>query len=302
MRTPSREPSTRGPLIATATGDWLTEPTVDADAFNAFEAAGWQRQAAGYDEFFGPITTRLVAPLLDAAEVGRGARVLDVASGPGYVAAKAAEREASVVGVDIAEAMISLARRLHPQLEFRSGNAEALPFPDGSFDAVVGNFVLLHLGRPERAAAEFARVLAAGGRLALTVWDLPERARLLGVLVEAVAAAGASPPRDIPVGPPILRFSDEEEFARLLRGRRLEDIEVRTISFTHHESSPDALWRGLLRGSVRTSALILRQPSETQRQIRTAFDHIVEQYQAGARLELPVSVKLASARKPAAFR
>ena len=173
----------------------MTQPTVDADAFNAFEAAGWQRQAAGYDEFFGPITTRLVEPLLDAAELGRGARLLDVASGPGYVAAKAAERGASVVGVDIADAMISLARRLHPQLEFRSGDAEALPFPDASFDAVVGNFVILHLGRPEQAAAEFARVLADGGRLALTVWDVPERARFLGVLLDAIAAAGASPRR-----------------------------------------------------------------------------------------------------------
>jgi ubiquinone/menaquinone biosynthesis C-methylase UbiE len=280
----------------------MTEPTLDADAFNAFEAAGWQRKAAGYEEFFGPITTRLVEPLLDAAEVGRGARVLDVASGPGYVAAKAAERGASVVGVDIAEAMISLARRLHPELEFHPGNAEALPFPDGSFDAVVGNFVMLHLGRPEQAAAEFARVLAAGGRLALTVWDLPERARFLGVLVEAVAAAGASPPEDIPVGPPIFRFSDDEEFARLLRSQRLEDTEVRTISFTHPESSAHTLWRGLLGGTVRTSALILRQPSEIQRQIRAAFDRIVKQYEVGARLELPVSVKLASARKPAASR
>lgn len=280
----------------------MTEPTVDADAFNAFEAAGWQKQAATYDDFVGQITTRLIEPLLDAAEVGRGARLLDVASGPGHVAAKAAERGASVVGVDIAEAMISLARRLHPQLEFRPGDAEALPFPNGSFDAVVGNFVLLHLGRPEQAAAECARVLSAGGRLALTVWDVPERARFLEVFLEAVGAAGASPPGDIPLGPPFFRFSDDEEFARLLRSQRLEDIEVRTISFTHHASSPDALWRGLLGGTVRTSALIVRQPSETQRQIRAAFDRIVKQYEVGARLELPVSVKLASARKPAASR
>jgi SAM-dependent methyltransferase len=198
--------------------------------------------------------------------------------------------------------MISLARRLHPQLEFRRGNAEALPFHDGSFDALVGNFVMLHLGRPERAAAEFVRVLAPGGRVALTVWDLPERARFLGVLVEALATARASPPDDIPVGPPIFRFSDEQEFAHLLGSQRLEDIQVSTVSFTHLESSPDALWRGLLGGTVRTSALVLRQTSEMQRQIRAAFDRIVQQYQVGDRLELPVSVKLASARKPAPSR
>jgi SAM-dependent methyltransferase len=76
----------------------MTEATVDADAFNAFEAAGWEKQAAGYDDFFGPITTRLIEPLLDAAAVGRGVRVLDVASSPGYVAAEAAQRGALVVG------------------------------------------------------------------------------------------------------------------------------------------------------------------------------------------------------------
>jgi ubiquinone/menaquinone biosynthesis C-methylase UbiE len=277
----------------------MTGSAIDADAFNAFEAAGWEKQVAGYEAFFGPITTRVVAPLLDAAEVGRGARVLDVASGPGYVAAKAAERGASVLGVDIADGMLSLARRLHPQLDFRRGDAEALPFPDESFDAVLANFVLLHVGRPEAVAAEFARVLAPGGRLALTVWDAPERARFLGVLVDAVAAAGASPPQDLPVGPPIFRFADDQEFAGLLRDQQLADVQVSTIAFSHRESSPDALWRGLLGGTVRISALILAQTSEKQREIRVAFDRIVEQYRVGDRLELPVSVKLASARRPA---
>jgi hypothetical protein len=44
----------------------------DAEAFDAFEAAGWERQAPGYDEFFGQVTSRLIEPLLDAAEVGGG--------------------------------------------------------------------------------------------------------------------------------------------------------------------------------------------------------------------------------------
>ncbi|MEA2223176.1 MAG: hypothetical protein QOH83_1552 [Solirubrobacteraceae bacterium] len=278
----------------------MNETAVDADAFNAFEAAGWEQRAAGYEDFFGPITTRLVDPLLDAAGVGRGTRVLDVASGPGYVAASAAERDASIVGVDTAEAMIAVARRLHPQLEFRHGNAEALPLPDGSFDAVVGNFVMLHLGRPEQAAAQFVRVLAPDGRLALTVWDLPEHARFLGVVLDALAAAGATPPPDIPVGPPFFRFSEDEEFARLLRDQGLEDVRVKTIAFTHREDSPDALWQGMLGGTVRTSALILRQTDEMQQQIRAAFDRLVQPFQVGGQLELPVSVKLASGRKPAA--
>jgi SAM-dependent methyltransferase len=173
---------------------------MDVDPFRAFEAAEWERQAGGYDELLGRVTSRLVDPLLDAADVGDADRVLDVATGPGYVAAAAAARGAQVVGFDVADAMIALARARHPGLDFRQADAESLPSADASFEAVVANFVVMHLGRPERAVAEFVRVLARGARVALTAWDVPQMARLLGVFVDALAAAGASTPTDIPRG------------------------------------------------------------------------------------------------------
>lgn len=272
--------------------------TIDAGAFNAFEAAGWEDKAAGYDDFFGRITARLVDPLLDAAAVGPDARVLDVATGPGYAAGRAAERGATVVGVDIAEAMLAIARRLHPRLEFRRGDAEALPFADEAFDAVLGNFLMLHVGRPELAAAEFARVLAPGGRVALTVWDVPERMRVLGVFLDAIADVDAGVPSEIPAGPPHFRFADDREFVGLLRGQGLDDVEVRTIAFEHRVRSTEELWNGLLASSVRTAALISGQPDEVKRRIRAAVDRFAARYAVGTRLELPVSVKLASAGKP----
>ena len=164
-----------------------------AEQFKAFEAAGWSRRASTYGRVTGAITARFVDALLDAACVGAGMRVLDVATGPGHVAAAAAARGAEPVGVDIAEGMLAVARRDHPQLDFRHGDAEALPFADSSFEAVVGAFVLNHLPRPEVAAAEFARVLESGGRLALSVWDAPERARFIGLVRDAVARAGGTP-------------------------------------------------------------------------------------------------------------
>ena len=66
---------------------------IDPDAFNAFEAAGWERGAEGYDRSFRSLTSRLAAPLLDAASVKAGTRVLDIATGPGYVAGEAAHGE-----------------------------------------------------------------------------------------------------------------------------------------------------------------------------------------------------------------
>jgi SAM-dependent methyltransferase len=271
--------------------------TVDADAFNAFEAAGWDERADGYHRFFGTLTARVIEQLLDAAKVERGRRVLDVASGPGYVAAACAVRGADVVGVDAAGEMVALARRLRPEIDFRQADAERLPFADGAFDAVVANFFILHVGRPEQAAVELARVLAPGGRLALSTWDAPERARLQGVFVDAVAEVGAQPPPHIPPGPSFFRFADEGEFARLLGDAGLGDVDVRTVAFTHRFASGDALWNGLLAGTVRTRALVLAQPEDVQARIRAAFDRLVRPYATKDDLEIPVSVKLASGRK-----
>ncbi len=273
-------------------------PEETLDAFNEFEKAGWEHRAPTYGQFFGPITGRLVGPLLDAAAVGPGSRVLDLATGPGYVAAGASERGASVIGVDVAPAMVQLARQLHPDIDFREADAEALPFDDRSFDAVVSNFVVPHLGRPERAVGELVRVLQDGGRLALTTWDLPDRMRLLGVLLDAFNEAGATPPEDLPIGPPFFRFAIDEEFAALLTAGGLSGVEVRTVAFDHSLSNADDLWSGMLTATVRTSALFLGQPEPTRQRIREAFDRRVLEYRHGDRFELPVSVKLAVGHKP----
>ena len=276
----------------------MGQPAIDPDAFNAFEASGWEAKAAGYDRFFAGITGRFVEPLLDAAAVGPGTRVLDLATGPGYVAAEAAGRGASVVGVDVAGAMVALAGRLHPGLDFRQADVNELPFEAGSFDAVVGNFLILHLGRPEQAMAGFVSMLRPGGRLALTAWDVPAHARFLGVFLDAIAEAGAAVPEDLPTGPDFFRFSVDEEFDALLRDHGLEHRAVTTIAFTHRVGNADELWDGLLGGTVRTSALIERQPDETRRRIRDSFDRLVRENERDGVLELPVSGKLASGRKP----
>jgi SAM-dependent methyltransferase len=269
----------------------------DADAFAAFEKAGWERQAPTYDDVIGRVTSRLVGPLLDAAGVQPGSRILDVATGPGYAAAAAAGLGASVVGVDAAPAMVELAGRLHPTVEFRVAQAEALPFEDDAFDAVVSNFVVPHLSRPERAVAELVRVLHGGGRLALTTWDQADRMRLLGVFLDAFGEVGATPPPDIPAGPAFFQFADDEKFAHLLAGCGLSGVEVTTIAFDHRVESGAELWQGMLGGTVRTSAFFLGQPQQTREKIRAAFDRLVLDYRRGEWFELPVSVKLASGAK-----
>ncbi len=142
-----------------------------------------------------------------------------------------------------------------------------------------------------------ARVLVPGGRLALSTWDEPERVGLLWPVVGAVQAVGAQPSADIPAGPDFFRFSDDETFAALLRGAGLTDVTIDTLAYTHVVPSADALWHGIVDGSVRTAALVRAQPPAVQEQIRAAFDEVAERYRSDDGLELPISVKIGSGRK-----
>src|SRR3954451_7958600 len=158
----------------------------EASAFKVFEAEGWSAQAGTYGGLTGAITSRLAESLLDAAGVRSDQRVLDVATGPGYVAERAAARGARVMGIDIAQGMLELARQRVAGIDLLRADAEELPFGSASFDAVVGGFVINHLPDPQRALAEAARVLVSGGQVAFSVWDRPERMRVIGLVTEAI--------------------------------------------------------------------------------------------------------------------
>lgn len=278
----------------------MADPIFDAEAFNAFEHRGWEaNDLDAYQEVFGPMTSLGVDALLDAAKVRRGTRLLDVATGPGYVAGRAAERGAKVTGVDLSDQMLAVAVRRYPALEFVKGDAEALPFPEGTFDAVVANFCILHVGRPERAASSFARVLKPGGLVALTAWNVPERCRAMGVMVEAVRAAGAVAPATLPPGPDFFRFAADSELLSLLSGAQLKQIEVKALEFQHTVPSAEHLWRGFAEGGVRNRQFLLLQSQEMRRRIRKEFDQRLEAFRSAQGFKLPVSVKLASAAKPA---
>ena len=185
------------------------------------------------------------------------------------------------MGLDFSETMLAHARTQAAEVEFVHGDATALPFGDASFDAVVAAFLLLHLGTPERAVAEAARVLRQGGRAAFSVWDEPSRSRWIGVFLEAAMAAGAHPPAEVPDGPNFFRFADVDEFTALLEGAGLTDVHVETVSFGLEFDDRDELWEGLVAGAVRLRPLILGQTEELQRQIRERYDELLEAYRPG---------------------
>jgi SAM-dependent methyltransferase len=276
----------------------VNEGVGSAEAVKAFERAGWSAKAETYGLLTGRITARLVEPLLDAAGVAAGTRVLDVGTGPGYAAERATGRRAVATGVDIADEVVALARRRHRGIRFVRGDAEDLPFPERSFDALVSNFAIDHLPRPERAIREFARVVVPGGAIAVSAWEVPARNRFLGILVDALRASGVTEAQEAPAGPARYRFADEDELRGLLHGAGLEDVEIRSVSLTHRVRDADELWEGMLGGSVRSAGLVMRQPPRTRSRIRAAAESLAEEYRVDGGLAIPAGAKIASGSKP----
>ncbi|HET7853370.1 MAG TPA: methyltransferase domain-containing protein [Candidatus Methylomirabilis sp.] len=275
----------------------MPSPPIDPEAFRAFEHEGWERVPQRYHNAFASLTSQTIAPLLDALGATTGVRLLDVATGPGYAAAAAAERGAKVIGIDFAPAMVAEARQRYPTVDFREGDAEDLPFPEASFDAVIMNFGLLHLARPERALAEAHRVLHPEGRFGFTVWARPEQAIGFQMVLRAVERYGKLDV-GIPQGPHFFRFSDPQECQRSLLDAGFISPAVKTLPLIWRLSSPDALFESMFEGTVRTAGLLRAQSADAIHAIRKGLRQAVLPYQKGVGVELPMPAVLASARKP----
>jgi len=265
--------------------------------FHSFEQSGWERAASRYGDAFGGLTSQTIPRLLAVANVGRGTRLLDVASGPGYVAGAAEALGAIAIGVDFSSEMVRLAANRFPRIPFQEGDAEALAFPDASFDAVAINFGVLHLARPDAALAEARRVLVAGGRCALTVWAKPEISVGFGIVLRAIETHGRL---DVPLpeGPPFFRFSDPDEAARSMRAAGFVDPRVEQIPLVWRLESVDALYDAFVEGAVRTAALLKAQTPEATVAIRRAIVDSLGPYRRGDAFELPMAAVLSSAAVP----
>ena len=186
-----------------------SELTFDPASFKGLEYAGWQKGAASYDELFGSVTRYAMEPLLDATGVRAGCSVLEVCCGPGYGTGAALSRGARVVGVDFAPAMVEAAKRRYPAADFRQGDAEALDFDGGVFDAVICAFGVNHLQNPDIAFAEAFRVLRPGGKFAFTMWCASGKSKFHQLVIESIRSHGTFEV-PLPAAPPIFRFSEPE--------------------------------------------------------------------------------------------
>lgn len=197
-------------------------------------AEGWQLEgnsAEAYEKYLVPaLMERWAGQLVDAAGIGAGERVLDVGCGTGIVARTAAARvgpHGSVAALDLNEQMVDVARAAagSSPIEWRTGNACALDFPDGAFDAVLSQQMLQFVSEPLAALGEMRRVLAPGGRVAVNVCRAIEHSPAYIPLADALARH-VGPPAGAGMRSPFSVWS-ADEFRGLLEGAGFRDVKVK---------------------------------------------------------------------------
>jgi ubiquinone/menaquinone biosynthesis C-methylase UbiE len=143
----------------------------DLKALKAGQQAAW---SSGDYALIGTTLQIVGEELCEALDIRSGQKVLDVAAGNGNASLAAGRRWCDVVATDYVPALLERARERAAaerfDIEFREADAEALPFPDGSFDVVVSTFGVMFTPDQDRAAAEMIRVCKRGGKIGLANW------------------------------------------------------------------------------------------------------------------------------------
>lgn len=264
-------------------------------------ASGWERWGGWFERQSG----NLSGWMCDAAGVGPGSRVLDLACGPGPIAILASQRvrpDGHVVATDLSPDMVAIAVRSKlrlglDNLEVVEMDMQALTLPDGSFDAATCRFGLMFCPDPVIGAAEALRVLRQGGRYSVAVWDAPPRNPFFTAWMGALGEFMPMPPPN-PTAPGIFRLAPPGELERVLRSAGFTDIvvESRPIEMTY--TSLDEYWQiqTELAAPLRTAMATLAADDIGRLKIRV-FDAL-RPYMRGETIHLAAVPLCASASKP----
>lgn len=266
-------------------------------SFADIERIGWDRRAADYAEVMLPATGQAIAPLLESIGELRGMRLLEIASGTGHLAEEAARRGATVTGIDVAANMVALARKRVPAARFHEGDAEALPFEDGQFDAIACSFGLLHLERPAKGLSEAARVLKPGGKIALTGWHAPGQGNaFLGLITDAYKAH-ADMNVGLPPASPLTLLSEATGRDPMLTEAGFGQIVARELDIVWPVAGPETVIEFLEKGSVRSSMIYERQTPEVKQRIGDFLTAGTARFLAAGKTGIPCPAVLVTAVK-----
>lgn len=252
-------------------------------------------QAEIYESRFVPaIFADWAAPLLDAAGVGLGQSVLDVACGTGILARTAVARvgpTGRVTGLDLNEGMLTVARRLSTDIEWRQGDAQNLPFSDDRFDVVLCQSALMFFPDATQALREMARVCTPGGVVGVQVYSTLDDQPAYGPWVHMVARYAG--PEAISLLSTYWAHGDVDVLTGRFEAVGLEVTAVHSLVGTARFGSVDEL----VRTEISSTPLVDRITDDVQQRILQESQGILGVYRTDTGLEAPLAGHLVIARK-----
>ncbi|AUG78847.1 methyltransferase type 11 [Kitasatospora sp. MMS16-BH015] len=238
-----------------------------AGDFDRHERGLWVGKAEAYRASFAALCGHAVPALLAAGGVAAGVRVLDVGTGPGTAARAAQQLGAVVSAVDADPGMVALA--VAGGVAARVAVLPELPYEDGAYESVVGNFVVNHVEHPAAAMAELRRVARPGGRLAATIWaDAGNGSMDLFVRALAVAEHGRPVPPRVPEA---LNFERSAAgFAELAVAAGWDGVSCRELLFEHRVTPAD-WWAGVAAGVANLGYVVTGLPTEQRARVEAEY-------------------------------
>jgi SAM-dependent methyltransferase len=234
---------------------------------NERPAKVWSSGGSNYDDISRGIADSIEHCVL-RLNPRRGERILDLATGTGWTSRVVTRRGALVTGVDIATGLLDAAERQaaaeNLSIQYVPGDAEALPFDDASFDAIVSTCGVMFASRPEAAAKEMARVCRPGGRIAITTWTSDGNLfKMFQVMKPYMPAA------PVPAPPSPFEWGAPERIKQLLG----EDFDLkfeRAVSY-YREPSAEAAWETFSTSYGPTTMLAETLDSSRREALRADF-------------------------------
>jgi ubiquinone/menaquinone biosynthesis C-methylase UbiE len=255
-----------------------------------------------YDRYLGALLFEpYAADIAERVSKLRPRKVLEIAAGTGIVSRQLIEtlpRETSLTVTDLNAPMLEYARNKSSargrDIEWRQADAQQLPFPDESFDAVMCQFGVMFFPDKRRGLLEFNRVLEKGGVLIFSVWDSFETNPVQSIAHSTIGTFFQQDPPDfykIPCG-----MGDKAEAVRLTKGAGFKDVVIETVSLTGNSSSARSAAEGLVKGNPVINAIRERGTADVDEIVLALTRALKVRFGAGP-LRVPLRAHVVTAIK-----